>query len=448
MTRSPSRPHAGAAALLTFALAAVGACTGPAGVTDPTDSSTASDAAAQDSPAAGTGPSSSAGGGSGPAAAEALSVVPSVRVRAQDVVTGLAAPWGLAALPDGDLLVSLRDERRLIRIDPETRAVQRVVGPGADELTEHTVARGESGLLGVAVEPAGVAHTGGGTETQGGTETHATDGAATAPDSPADIIVYRTAADGNEVLRGQLAGTRLSALRRVIGQIPAATHHDGGGVAFGPDGFLYVSTGDAGEPSRAQDVASPSGKILRLTPEGDVPATNADPASPVWSLGHRNVQGLGWDAAGRMFASEFGQNTWDELNVVVPAGNYGWPDREGAEGPNRDYVDPVATWSTAEASPSGIAVTRDAVYLAALRGQRLWRVPFAAGADDAPTAFGRPQVVFDGVGRLRAVLVDPARPPASDGSAALYVLTNNTDGRGSPRAGDDRLLRVTVTPAG
>lgn len=365
-----------------------------------------------------------ASGSSQAPAADGLLVVPEVRVDVAEVATGLPAPWGLAALADGTLLVSLRDERRLVVVDPATGAVEPVTGPGADDLRDGTVARGESGLLGVAVGPAGGAAAG-------------------------EVFVYRTAPDGNEVLRGTLAGRELSALTPVVEGVPAASTHDGGRLAFGPDGHLYVTTGDAQQRGAAQDPGALAGKILRVTVDGDPAPGNPDPASPVWSLGHRNVQGVAWDATGRMLASEFGQDTFDELNVVVPGGNYGWPDVEGTGGAAAGFVDPVATWPTSDASPSGIAVTREGVYLAGLRGERLWRVPFASpdgGADAA--AFGAPQAVLTDRGRLRAVLVDPATPPGDDGSAVLYVLTNDTDGRGEPRDGDDRLLRVTVTPAG
>jgi glucose/arabinose dehydrogenase len=158
----------------------------------------------------------------------------------------------------------------------------------------------------------------------------------------------------------------------------------------------------------------------------------------VWSLGHRNVQGIGWAADGTLFASEFGQNTWDELNVITPGANYGWPTVEGAPAQPGDegFVAPVATWSTSDASPSGVAVTEEGVYLAGLRGRTLWRVPITRGT--APVqASGAPQPLLAGeLGRLRDVVVAP------DGS--LWVLTNNTDGRGDPRPGDDRIVRVTV----
>lgn len=359
-----------------------------------------------------------------PAPEPGLVVVPEVRVDVTEVATGLPAPWGLAALADGTLLVSLRDERGLVVVDPATGAVEPVTGPGADDLRDGTVATGESGLLGVAVGPEGGA-------------------------APGEVFVYRTAAGGNEVLRGMLAGRELSVLTPVLQGIPAASTHDGGRLAFGPDGYLYVTTGDAQQRGAAQVAGALNGKILRLTVDGDPAPGNPDPASPVWSLGHRNVQGVGWDVTGRMLASEFGQDTFDELNVVVPGGNYGWPEVEGVGGTQAGFVDPVATWATSDASPSGLAVTREGAYLAGLRGQTLWRVPFASpDGGTSADAFGAPQAMLTDRGRLRAVLVDPATPLGDDGSSVLYVLTNNTDGRGDPRDGDDRLLRVAVTPTG
>ncbi len=322
--------------------------------------------------------------------------------------TGLAAPWGLAQLPDGDWLVTQRDDRTMLVVPADGSAPTTVTGVGADDLADRTISDGEAGLLGVALSP-----------------TFAED---------SHVFVYRRAESGNEVLRGELDGTTLGPLTTLVSEIPAAGNHNGGRLAFGPDGYLYITTGDAGDSDLSQDPDSLAGKILRVTADGDVPAGNPVPGSPLWSLGHRNVQGLGWAADGRMFASEFGQQTVDELNLIVAGGNYGWPDVEGAGGADDGFIDPLATWPTSDASPSGLAVTDEGVYLAGLRGERLWRVPLAA------RGVGEPQELFTGEhGRLRAVAV------AQDGS--LAVLTNNTDGRGAPRPGDDHLLTVTVSPA-
>jgi len=159
-----------------------------------------------------------------------------------------------------------------------------------------------------------------------------------------------------------------------------------------------------------------------------VPADNPFSGSPVYSLGHRNVQGLAWDEDGRLIASEFGQNTWDELNVIEPGGNYGWPVVEGSAS-RGDYIDPIAQWPTREASPSGIAVVDEFVVIANLRGEVLRSVSIDDPAEETLDSFA------GDYGRLRDVVVAP------DG--ALWILTNNTDGRGDPRTGDDRILRLS-----
>jgi len=207
--------------------------------------------------------------------------------------------------------------------------------------------------------------------------------------------------------------------------IASASIHDGGRIAFGPDGMLYVTVGDAGNSSAAQDRGSLSGKILRLTPDGEVPVDNPFDGSPVYSYGHRNPQGLAWDSEGTMYASEFGQNTWDELNVIEPGRNYGWPSVEGIAGDDR-FTDPVQQCAPAEASPSGMAIADGSIWIANLRGERLREVPLEDTSSSIEHLVGEH-------GRLRDVAVAP------DGS--LWVLTNNTDGRGDPRPDDDRVLR-------
>ncbi|WP_231494798.1 sorbosone dehydrogenase family protein [Cellulomonas sp. KRMCY2] len=330
--------------------------------------------------------------------------LPAATATPQDVVTGLVTPWALAFLPGGAVLVTLRDPGQVLLLTDAGAAP--LTGPGAEALAATTRHGGEGGLLGVAVAD-DVAQTG-------------------------LVYLYRTTDQGNEVVRTVLdavTGT-LGELVPVLQGIPAAGNHNGGRIAFGPDGQLYVGTGDAGTPDAAQDPGSLAGKILRVTPEGAPAPGNPTPGSPVWSLGHRNVQGLGWDPDGRMLASELGQNTYDELNVIEPGNNYGWPVVEGRGGV-AGMVDPVVTWSTDVASPSGIAVTDAGVYVAALRGQRLWAVGLL------PDSFADPVDAQVGeLGRLRDVHLGP------DG--ALWILTQNTDGRGSPRDGDDRLVRIEL----
>ncbi|HMO11588.1 MAG TPA: PQQ-dependent sugar dehydrogenase, partial [Actinotalea sp.] len=329
---------------------------------------------------------------------------PPANASPMDVATGLAAPWDLAFLPSGAVLVSLRDEAGLVVLT--AAGPSDVGGEGADQLAADAFVEGEAGLLGVEVSPTF--------------------------EQDSLVYLYRTTPDGNEVVRARLApDLTLGPLEPLVVGVPHTWFHDGGRLAFGPDGFLYIATGDAGDRPLSQDQGSLAGKILRVTADGTPAPGNPVDGNPMWSYGHRNVQGLGWSEDGAMFASEFGANTWDELNVIAPGANYGWPAVEGVGG-RAGFVDPVVTWRTQDASPSGIAVTADAVYVAALRGERLWKVPLVPGS---PGEVGEPEVALDGLGRLRHVELGP------DG--ALWVVTNNTDGRGSPRDGDDRIVRLT-----
>jgi glucose/arabinose dehydrogenase len=322
-----------------------------------------------------------------------------VRVRVAGVVaTGLHAPWGIAFLPDGSALVSQRDEHTIVRVTPQGSVSTVGTVSGVD-------GAGEGGLLGIALSPA-------------------------YPKDPS-LYAYFTAGAQNVVARLTYTGGRLSDQRQIFGGIPSGPVHDGGRIAFGPDGMLYVGTGEAGRRTPAQDPHDLGGKILRLTPDGQPAPGNPFPDSPVWTLGHRNVQGLAWDAQGRMWASEFGQDTWDELNQIVAGDNYGWPVVEG-RGHQARFHDPVRVWHTDEASPSGIAIADGSVFMAALRGERLWQIPLLAHGTGTPRA-----LLVHRYGRLRAVAVAP------DGS--LWLLTNNTDGRGSPRTGDDRIMRLTLS---
>jgi len=228
-------------------------------------------------------------------------------------------------------------------------------------------------------------------------------------------------------VRMQYRNGRLGPPRLVLKGIRKAVHHNGGGLAFGPDGMLYVSTGDAENSSSAQDKHSLNGKVLRVTPLGRVPAGNPF-HNPVWSYGHRNVEGLAFDGHGRLWASEFGESEYDELNRIVRGGNYGWPFVQGKDGPG-GYRDPVAQWPTERCSPSGLTVLAGRAWLGALEGECLYSVGLSPPHRHDRFFAGR-------FGRLRMVKAAP------DGS--LWLGTSNRDGRGSPTAADDRVFRVAL----
>lgn len=316
------------------------------------------------------------------------------------VATGLESPWSIA-FHGQTMLVSERDSGRILEVSAggDVREVGRI---------DDASASGEAGLHGLAVD---------------------------------DDRLYAFFAAGteNRIVRFDLLGEAgdlsLGEEETILDGLPTANFHNGGRLAFGPDGMLYATLGDTGDRDSAQEETALSGKILRMTPDGDIPADNPFGDSLVFSMGHRNPQGIGWDDEGTMYASEFGQDTWDELNVIEAGGNYGWPEVEGivegddgSTGGDGDFIDPVQQWSPDEASPSGLAVTDDSMLIAGLRGERLHQVPL----DDLSAS----NELWTGEhGRLRDVVEAP------DGS--LLVLTNNTDGRGEPGPDDDRLLRFT-----
>ncbi len=333
------------------------------------------------------------------AESESANVGP-VEVETSVIATNLEVPWGFAFLPDGDALFTERDSGRLLRMDA-SRDIEEVQ-------TLPTRGFGEGGSLGLAVSP-----------------NYEEDGY---------VYAYYTTENDNRVVRFRLGEEP----EPILTGIPFNSYHDGGRIAFGPDGMLYIATGDAGDPSNAQDRSSLGGKILRLTPDAGVPEDNPFPNSPVYSYGHRNVEGLAWDEEGRLYASEFGQDAFDEVNLIRPGENYGWPEVEGEGGEDEGYVDPITTWSTSEASPSGAEILKNGaipqwegdLFVAALRGERLWRLEL----DEEGNVIGRHQLLRGEVGRIRNVIQAP------DGS--LWITTSNHDGRGSPAPQDDRILRL------
>ena len=350
--------------------------------------------------------------------------------RAVPWVEGLEVPWSLVFLGNGSALVSERPGRiRLIRdgvLQPEPYAAFRATEGAANSLTDFViglVTGGEGGLMGLAVHPR-------------------------FPEQPFIYAMhtYRDADGGtaNRVVRLRDEGDRARVDRVIIDGIPGSRFHNGGGLAFGPDGMLYVTTGDASKPGIAQDLASLGGKILRLTPEGGVPEDNPFPGSPVYSYGHRNPQGLAWHPeTGDLFApehgptGEFGLGAHDEINVIEPGGNYGWPAAVGAPG-LAEYIDPTVVWAQASFPPGDAAFHDGALFVATMKSETLARVEVAPAAGGYRVeriahwfADGRGEGRY---GRLRDVTVGP------DG--VLYITTTNRDGRGNPRPGDDTIYRL------
>jgi glucose/arabinose dehydrogenase len=313
----------------------------------------------------------------------------------------MEVPWGIAFLPGGNALVGERDSG-------DVHVVSRLGGRrriGHLDVFSQRSNRGEGGLLGLALHP-----------------TFA---------SNRLVYAYISTRRDNRVVRMRYAESRLSAPQVVLAGIPMNVHHNGGGLAFGPDGLLYVSTGDAESGARAQDRRSLGGKILRITPAGGIPLGNPF-GNRIWSFGHRNVEGIAFDTRGNLWASEFGEKSYDELNRIVRGGNYGWPRVEGGDGAGRGYRDPFAQWSpTSTCSPAGIAVAQGRAWIGALRGRCVFSVPLR-GANAGKKYRHFP----DRFGRIRQVAAAP------DGS--LWITTSNRDGRTAPGPDDDKVIRIAL----
>ncbi|MGW8669532.1 PQQ-dependent sugar dehydrogenase [Streptomyces niveus] len=317
------------------------------------------------------------------------------------VSTGYSIPWGMHWLPDNSsALVTERNTFKVFKVTPTGQRTE--VGT----VPESQTTGGEGGLMGVAVDP----------------------------NWASNHFVYfmHTSSEGNRIARMTYDGTRLTGYTALLKGIAKNRYHNGGRLAFGPDGHLYATTGDAQNPSLAQDRNSLNGKILRMTTTG-APAPGNPFGNHVFSLGHRNPQGIAFDPQGRLWEAELGENARDELNLVKSGANYGWPICEGTCS-QTGMTNPKATWTTAEASPSGIAVVDSAVYMASLRGERLWRIPVNAGNENV----GTPQAHYVGTyGRLRGVTKVP-------GANALWLSTTNVDSNGGEPAGSDKIFRVTI----
>ncbi|MBI2011580.1 PQQ-dependent sugar dehydrogenase [Candidatus Daviesbacteria bacterium] len=318
------------------------------------------------------------------------------------IATGLDTPWAIAFLPDKGMLVTERPGRvRLI--------------DSRDKLQEQPVATlnqvkeiGEGGLMGIALHP-------------------------DFSENNSIYIYYTYSGSGNDTLnrvsRFTYKDNRLSSEQIIVDKIPGATNHNGGRIKFGPDKFLYITTGDAQQPSLAQNKNSLAGKILRVTDEG-----RAAPGNPfnnlIYSYGHRNPQGIAWDSKNQLWETEHGPSGLetgnDEVNKIEAGKNYGWPEIRGVETkPGMEF--PVAdsgksiTWA-----PAGAAIIDRKLYFGGLRGQALYALSLEGDAlfENFKNEFGR----------IREVILGPDR--------MLYITTSNNDGRGIPDNEDDRIIKI------
>lgn len=325
------------------------------------------------------------------------------------VTTDLDIPWGMVTLPDGNLIYSRRDAHDIVRLNPST-GVKTTIGT----IPNVSGTDGEGGLMGLAVTP-------------------------NFPGNDQWLYVMHTTASDNRVIRLKYVNGTLdtSTIQVLLSGILRNKFHNGGRLRFGPDGKLYVATGDAQNGANAQNKNNLNGKILRMNPEGSIPSDNPF-GNYVWSYGHRNPQGLAFDSQGRLWQQEFGDGTMDETNLVQKGGNYGWPDCEGTYSRSgggcgtAGFIEPKRTYSTGDGSCSGIAVVRNVLYVACERGTRVFREVISG---DSLTNV---QELFRGAyGRIRTV------EPTIDGNLWMST-TNEGDKDSTPNNSDNKVFKVIL----
>lgn len=311
------------------------------------------------------------------------------------VAKNLEVPWEVVFLPGGDMLVTER-VGRLKQIDKSGNVVNEM------EINEvHNV--GEGGLLGLALHPDFSRNR--------------------------QIFLYYTYSSNgdnteNRVVRFVFKNGSLSEKTIIVDKIPGATNHNGGRLMFGPDNFLYITTGDAQEPSLAQNTDSLAGKILRVDFDGKAAPDN-ELKNRVFSYGHRNAQGLAW-RQGELWATEHGPSGNDEINKVENGNNYGWPIIQGDES-REGMITPVVNSGSSTWAPTGIVFLNGKLYFAGLRGMALYSV------DPDHVSIENINVINDGFGRMRAVAVN---------NGELLITTSNRDGRAIPKPEDDKIIRI------
>jgi len=316
------------------------------------------------------------------------------------IAQNLDIPWEIVFLPNGDLLVTERSGK-LLKIGSETKVIKEIEG------VKHI---GEGGLLGLTLHPNFSVNN--------------------------FIYLYSTTQDSNgitnRVERYRFSNDTLSERKVVLEKIKGSSNHDGGRIAFGPDRYLYITTGDAESPNLAQDKNSLNGKILRIKDDGSIPEDNPF-GNAVYSLGHRNPQGLAWDKNGTLWETEHGpsgiQTGNDEVNLITKGGNYGWPTIKGNQ-TKEGLIPPIIESGSKDTwAPSGMAYYNGSLFFSGLRGEALYEVKIRNGNKlDLFTHFKQE------FGRIRAVVLGP------DGY--LYLSTSNRDGRGQVREGDDKIIKI------
>ena len=308
------------------------------------------------------------------------------------IAENLDTPWAIDFLPDGKMIFTERHGRVSILDDGRMKVLENIA---VSEVSE-------SGLLGVAVDPEFSSNN--------------------------FVYLYYTHENGNRVSRFAL-NEGLEDEFILIDDIPNARFHDGGRIKFGPDGKIYITTGDATNPSTAQDINSLAGKILRINKDGTIPEDNPF-RNHVYSYGHRNPQGMAW-LNGRLYASEHGPTQNDEINLIGKGQNYGWPTE--CDEPS-DYINPIRCYREFTLAPAGIAFYNNDLYVAALRGTQLRRIVF----DVEHKTILKEEELFSGLGRIREVV---------EHDGYLYIATSNKDGRGIPKTNDDKIIRIKINQA-
>ncbi|WP_442860959.1 PQQ-dependent sugar dehydrogenase [Amycolatopsis sp. CA-230715] len=317
-------------------------------------------------------------------------------------IAKLDLPWGIDFLPDKSALVAERDRFEIVRVTLDGQKTVLGKVPGA------ATTGGEGGVLGVAVSP-----------------NFATDHY---------VYVFHTTSGDNRIVRMKYENGKLGTTSEVVlSGIKRSHYHNGGRIRFGPDGKLYATAGNAEQPALGQDKKSLNGKILRINPDGSIPADNPF-GNAVWSYGHRNPQGLAWDKKGQLWESELGDSDVDELNLIQKGKNYGYPDCPSGQ----SCVGPKQTWSTSSNSPSAIEIFGDYIYMAAMKGARLYVMKINDAGDDV----GPSKAFFNGQwGRLRTIVKTP------DGGAWLSSTNDDKNG-GSPSSLDNVIVRLKFSGGG